>query len=183
MGSGVADESYAAPANGVVSRVVSERPLASFLRLNWETTIWIAILVVGAIARFVMLDPRAMSHDESLHTLYAYYLYANGNYDHNPMMHGPFRYHLTAFFYFLFGDSDYTARMVPALFGMGVIGMMYFLRTYIGRRGAIFAAVMVTVSPSLLFHSRYIRDDIFMAFWTCSGSLGRSATCDTRSSC
>ena len=25
---------------------------------------------------------------------------------------------------------------------------------------------MVTISPSLLFHSRYIRDDIFMAFWT-----------------
>ena len=166
-GRGVAEEVFAAPENAVLSRAsFLDRPLASFLRLNWETTIWIVILAVGAIARFVMLDARAMSHDESLHTLYAYYLYANGNYDHNPMMHGPFRYHLTAFFYFLFGDSDYTARMAPALFGMGVIGMMYFLRAYIGRWGAIFAAVMVTISPSLLFHSRYIRDDIFMAFWT-----------------
>ena len=55
------------------------------------------------------------------------------------MMHGPFRYHLTAFFYFLFGDSDFTARMAPALFGIGVIGMVYFLRRYIGRWGAIFA--------------------------------------------
>lgn len=143
-----------------------DRPLASFISLNWETTIWLAILVIGAIARFVMLDARAMSHDESLHTLYAYYLYADGNYDHNPMMHGPFRYHLTAFFYFLFGDSDFTARIAPALMGMGVIGMVYLLRTYIGRWGAIFAGIMVTISPTILFHSRYIRDDIFMAFFT-----------------
>lgn len=157
-----------APATAVSSAAMRflDRPVASFLRLNWETAIWIAIFVVGTIARFVMLDVRAMSHDESLHTLYAWYLYANGNYDHNPMMHGPFRYHLTAFFYFLFGDSDYTARIAPALFGMGVIGMMYLFRTYIGRWGAIFAGIMVTISPAILFHSRYIRDDIFMAFWT-----------------
>jgi uncharacterized protein (TIGR03663 family) len=180
-GHGAAGELYAAPVDGVVRRAsFLDRPLASFLRLNWETTIWIAILAVGAIARFVMLDARAMSHDESLHTLYAYYLYANGNYDHNPMMHGPFRYHLTAFFYFLFGDSDYTARMAPALFGVGVIGMMYFLRTYIGRWGAIFAGIMVTISPSLLFHSRYIRDDIFMAFWTLLWIFGAFRYMDQR---
>jgi uncharacterized protein (TIGR03663 family) len=155
-----------ANAKGALRTSFLDRPLASFLRLNWETAIWIAIVVVGTIARFVMLDARAMSHDESLHTLYAYYLYANGNYDHNPMMHGPFRYHVTAFFYFLFGDNDFTARMAPALFGVGVIGMVYLLRTYIGRWGAIFAGILVTISPSLLFHSRYIRDDIFMAFWT-----------------
>ena len=113
-----------------------------------------------------MLGVRAMSHDESLHTLYAYYLYANGNYDHNPMMHGPFRYHLTAFMYFLFGDSDFTARLAPVIFGMGVIWMVYLLRVYIGRLGAIMAGIMVTVGPTLLFHSRYIRDDIFMAFFT-----------------
>jgi predicted membrane-bound mannosyltransferase len=60
--------------------------------LNWETAIWIAIFVVSVILRLWMLGVRAMSHDESLHALYSYYLYANGNYDHNPMMHGPFLY-------------------------------------------------------------------------------------------
>lgn len=143
-----------------------DRPITSLIRLDWEVGIWIVIFVVGAIARLVMLDARGMSHDESLHSLYAYYLYANGNYDHNPMMHGPFRYHVTAFIYFLFGDSDYTARLAPALFGLGVIWMVYQLRVYLGRLGAILAGVMVTISPSLLFHSRYIRDDIFMAFFT-----------------
>jgi hypothetical protein len=90
-----------------------DRPLVSFMRLNWETAIWITIFVVSVILRLWMLDVRAMSHDESLHSLYSYYLYANGNYDHNPMMHGPFRYHVSAFIYFLFGDNDFTARLGP----------------------------------------------------------------------
>jgi len=157
-----------------------DRPVTSFLRMDWEVAIWIAIFVIGAVARFVMLDVRAMSHDESLHSLYSYYLYANGNYDHNPMMHGPFRYHVTAFLYFLFGASDFTARMGPALFGLGVIGMVYLLRVYIGRLGAIMAGIMVTISPTLLFHSRYIRDDIFMAFFTLVWIYGAFRYLDTR---
>ncbi|MCC6456505.1 MAG: TIGR03663 family protein [Caldilineaceae bacterium] len=143
-----------------------DRSVQSLVRVNWETVAWVIIFVVAAVARFYDLGARAMSHDESLHSLYAYYLYENGNYEHNPMMHGPFRYHVTALVYFLFGDSDATARLAPALMGMGVIWMVYLYRRYIGQIGALAAGVMVTISPSLLFHSRYIRDDIFISFFT-----------------
>jgi uncharacterized protein (TIGR03663 family) len=142
-----------------------DRPLLAAVRLNWELTAWIVLVVVAAVLRFVDLGVRAMSHDESLHTLYAYYLYDTGKYEHNPMMHGPLRYHLTALSYFLFGDSDATARLVPALVGIGVVVMAYFFRRYIGRTGALLAGLLITISPSLLFHSRYIRDDIFIAFF------------------
>lgn len=143
-----------------------DRPLTAVVAASWETLAWITIFLVAIVSRLYMLGVRAMSHDESLHALYAYYLYANGNYDHNPMMHGPFRYHVTALTYFLFGDSDFTARLAPALMGVALIGMIYLMRGYLGRTGALAAAVMATVGPSLLFHSRYIRDDIFMAFFT-----------------
>src|SRR5215204_5912161 len=83
-----------------------DRSAFSLVRVNWETVAWVILFVVAAISRFYDLAVRAMSHDESLHSLYAYYLYDNGNYEHNPMMHGPFRYQLTALVYFLFGDSD-----------------------------------------------------------------------------
>ncbi|MBK8045666.1 MAG: TIGR03663 family protein [Anaerolineales bacterium] len=157
-----------------------DRPLAAFIRLDWETVIWIAIFLVAIVTRFYMLGVRAMSHDESLHSLYSYNLYANGNYEHNPMMHGPFRYHVSAFIYFLFGDSDFTARIGPVLFGLGVVGMIYLLRVYIGRLGAIMAGIMVTFGPTLLFHSRYIRDDIFMAFFTLVWIYGAFRYLDTR---
>jgi len=143
-----------------------DRSVLTLVRINWETVAWTILFIVAAVARFYHLGERAMSHDESLHSLYAYYLYNRGDYEHNPMMHGPFRYHITALAYFLFGDSDTTARLVPALMGMGVVWMTYLYRRYIGRLGALAAGVMVTISPSLLFHSRYIRDDIFISLFT-----------------
>ena len=131
-----------------------DRSVLSVIRLNWESVAWILLFVVGAVARFYDLGVRAMSHDESLHALYAYYLYDNGTYEHNPMMHGPFRYHVTALVYFLFGDSDTTARLAPALMGLGVMAVVYLYRRYICRLGAISAGVMVAISPSFVFQSR-----------------------------
>lgn len=143
-----------------------DRSISTLVRVNWETVAWTILLIVGAVARFYHLGARAMSHDESLHSLYGYYLYDTGNYNHDPMMHGPFRYHLTALTYFLFGDSDTTARLVPALMGMGVLWMAFQYRRYIGRIGALAAGVMLAISPSVLFHSRYIRDDIYISLFT-----------------
>lgn len=143
-----------------------DRPLLGALRLNWESISWIVLFVVGSVARFYELGVRAMSHDESLHALYSYYLYNAGNYEHNPMMHGPLQFHITALVYFLVGHDDATARLAPALIGIGVMVMALLFRRYIGRTGALLTGIMVTVSPSLLFHSRYIRDDIYIAFFT-----------------
>jgi uncharacterized protein (TIGR03663 family) len=142
-----------------------DRPLLASVRLNWEVVAWVGLVIVAAVLRFVDLGVRAMSHDESLHTIYSYYLYDAGKYEHNPMMHGPLRYHVTALFYFLFGHNDTTARLAPALIGIALVGMVYLFRRYIGRTGALMAGVLITVGPSLLFHSRYIRDDIFIAFF------------------
>ena len=157
-----------------------DRPLSSVIAVSWEAIVWAGIFIAGIVTRFYDLGTRAMSHDESLHALYSYYLYANGNFDHNPMMHGPFLFHANALMYFLFGDSDFTARIVPALFGMGTLAMIYGLRPYIGRTGAIVAAILVLVSPSLLFHSRYIRNDIYIAFDTLVWIYGAFRYLDTR---
>ncbi|MFZ1768127.1 MAG: flippase activity-associated protein Agl23 [Caldilinea sp.] len=157
-----------------------DRPLSSMVALSWETLAWVGIFLAGVVTRFYNLGARAMSHDESLHALYSYYLYANGNYDHNPMMHGPFLFHANALIYFLFGDSDFTARMAPAIFGMGTLAMIYALRPYLGRTGALVAGVLVLVSPSLLFHSRYIRNDIYIAFDTLVWIYGAFRYLDTR---
>ncbi|NJN84160.1 MAG: TIGR03663 family protein [Caldilineaceae bacterium] len=144
---------------------VLDRSLFDFLRLDWETVAWLLLLTVAAIARFYDVGTRAMSHDESLHALYSYYLYDAGNYTHNPMMHGPLLFHINTLFYFLFGVTDATARLGPVLAGIAVVGMAWFYRPYLGRLGAFLAGVLLTVSPSLLFHSRYIRNDIYIALF------------------
>jgi uncharacterized protein (TIGR03663 family) len=143
-----------------------DRPLADMVKLDWENVAWILLIIVAIATRFYALGVRAMSHDESLHTLYSYYLYDAGNYDHNPMMHGPFLFHANALIYSLFGHTDATARIVPALAGIGVVWMARLYRRYIGRVGALLAGLMIVISPSLLFHSRYIRNDIYIALFT-----------------
>lgn len=159
-----------------------ERPLFSLLAFNWETTAWIVLLVIASFLRFVDVGERAMSHDESLHSLYSYYLYDTGKYEHNPMMHGPFLFHMNAVAYFLFGDDDTSARFFPVLAGIGIVLVTWFFRRYIGRTGALIAGVLVTISPSLLFHSRYIRDDIYIAFFLLLWIYGAFRYLDTRQS-
>jgi pimeloyl-ACP methyl ester carboxylesterase len=59
-----------------------------------------------------------MSHDESLHTTYSFNLYKKGDFQHTPLMHGPVLFHMTALMYFFFGDSDFSARLYPAIMGV-----------------------------------------------------------------
>jgi len=157
-----------------------DRSLFTVLNLNWELIAWVLIIVVAAVLRFVDVGTRAMSHDESLHALYSYYLYDNGKYEHNPMMHGPLLFHMDALAYFLFGDNDTTARLPPVLFGIAVVWMMWLYRRYIGRVGALVASVLITVSPSLLFHSRYIRNDIYIALFILIWVYGAFRYLETR---
>ena len=143
-----------------------DRPLAEVLKPNWEKAIYLVIFVLAVASRFWDVGARVMSHDESLHALYSYYLYNGSGYVHNPMMHGPFLFHANALIYFLFGDNDFTARIVPALFGVFMVMSPLLLRRWLGRVGAVITAILLLISPSFLYYSRYIRNDIYIAVWT-----------------
>lgn len=141
-------------------------PLSSLVQVNWEVVAYATIFVLAVVTRFWDLGSRAMSHDESLHALYSWTLYAGKGYKHEPMMHGPFLFHINALAYFLFGASDYTARMMPALFGVILIFMPLFLRRWLGRAGTVMTSFMLLISPVMLYRSRTLRHDIFVATWT-----------------
>ena len=106
-----------------------------------------------------------MSHDESLHTQFAWYLFQGRGFQHSPLMHGVLRFEITAFVYWLLGDTDFTSRIVPALLGVALVMLMYAFRKWIGRTGALVAALMVLISPYLLYYSRYLRDEPFVLVW------------------
>ncbi|MEA3344921.1 MAG: TIGR03663 family protein, partial [Chloroflexota bacterium] len=124
------------------------------------------LLIIALTTRFWDLGARGMSHDGSLHALYSWKLYRGEGYSHDPMMHGPFLYHINALVYFLFGVSDYTARMSVALFGTILVATPYLLRKWLGRAGAITTSLMLLISPVLLHYSRHLRHDIFACVWT-----------------
>ncbi len=141
------------------------RPLLAALSLDWEKAIYIAFILLAIVSRFWDLGSRVVSHDESLHTQFSYQYYDGQGFAHTPLMHGPFLFHLTAVFYWLFGASDFTARAPVAIIGILLVISPYFLRNWIGRIGALFASFTFLISPYILYYSRYIRHDIYVILW------------------
>ena len=135
------------------------------ITLRWYGLIFVGLVIVGFLLRIYRLAERSIHHDESLHALYSWYIYVGRGYVHDPMMHGPWQFHAGAFMYFLFGDSDFTARLGNVLFGTALIATPYFLRRELGRTGALVAAILLMISPVFLYFSRFAREDIYFATW------------------
>jgi len=142
-----------------------DRPLTAVLALTWEKVLYALLILAAFITRFYDLGTRAMSHDESLHTQFAWYLFQGRGFQHSPLMHGVLRFEVTAFTYWLFGDNDFTARIATALMGVAAVALMYYFRRWLGRPGALVAAGLMLISPYMLYYSRYIRDEPYVIVW------------------
>lgn len=144
-------------------RGMSKRPAFT---LNLESAIYILFILIALATRFYDLGSRPLHHDESLHALFSWRYYIGQGYIHNPMMHGPWQFHINALMMFLFGAGNYSARIAAALFGVLMVGLPLFLRKELGRWGALFASLLLLVSPSFLYFSRFTREDIYAVTFT-----------------
>ncbi len=129
---------------------------------------FLALLVLALALRLWDLTGRTMHYDEAIHLYYSWRLANLEGFVHSPWMHGPFQIELVAVFLGLLGDSDFVARLAYALFGTALVGLPFFLREHLGRYGALITGFMLAVSPSLLYFSRFGRNDIIMAVLTVS---------------
>jgi predicted membrane-bound mannosyltransferase/DNA-binding beta-propeller fold protein YncE len=143
-----------------------DRPLFSNIKFNWEIGLFILILILAFVTRFYHLGERVISHDETTHVYFSWQLFKGQGYSHHPLSHGPFLFHITALSYFLFGDGDFSARAMPALFGVASIVFIWWaFRRYLGRIGAMLASVFFLISPYMLYYSRYARNESWVAFF------------------
>jgi uncharacterized protein (TIGR03663 family) len=124
----------------------------------------LGLLVLVALAlRLYQLGDRPFHHDESQDAYFSWIFFKNGDYAYNPLLHGPLRFYLTAGMYELFGDTNFTARLAPALMGTLMVPLPYLLRDQLGRVAAFASAVLLTAGPSFLYFSRFAREDIYFA--------------------
>ncbi|MDW7990827.1 MAG: TIGR03663 family protein [Anaerolineae bacterium] len=137
-----------------------DQPILKGIPITREQGLYILLIGLCLVSRLVMLGHRVQTHDESLHCKFSWDLYAGLGFQHNPMMHGPLEFHATALMFFLFGDSDFTARLFDALSGVVLVAFPYFMRRWLGRWGALSAAFLLLISPSISYYSRHIRQDI-----------------------
>lgn len=142
-----------------------DRPLYGWLRFDLETAIFAIILLLAILSRFYHLEARVMSHDETSHVYFSWLFYQGRGYSHDPVTHGPLQFHLVALSYFLFGDNDLTARIPAALFSIATVAFMWNYRRYLGRGGALIAAVLFLISPYMLYYGRYVRNEAFVGLY------------------
>ncbi len=147
-----------------MKQIFLDRPLA--FKLDWEKALYITIIILALVTRLWGVGDRVQSHDESIHTRYSWNLYVGHGFQHSPLMHGPFLFHVTALSYFLFSDNDFTARLPVALMGVALVAFPYLLRRWLGRVGALVTAFFLLISPSIAYYSRYIRHDIPIILWS-----------------
>jgi uncharacterized protein (TIGR03663 family) len=129
---------------------------------------FLLILIIAFLIRFWQLDLKLLHHDEAIHAWFSYELLTRGAWSYDPSYHGPFLYFVTAGMFSLLGDSDLVARILPALFGFLLIPLVWCIYRigYVDKKQALLAALLLALSPDMVYFSRFLRHDIFMLFFT-----------------
>ncbi|MGI9623462.1 MAG: flippase activity-associated protein Agl23 [Acidimicrobiales bacterium] len=121
----------------------------------------IGLVVLAFVSRLAALGARAFHHDESLDAWFSW-RFLEGTFDgYDPVYHGPLRFYITGAFFWLFGESETTARLLAALAGAAVVGLIWCWRRELGSVGTVAAMALAIMSPSLLYFSRVGREDSF----------------------
>jgi len=135
----------------------------------------IAAAGFGALAfRLPRLDERPLHTDESVHTVKAGILLETGKYVYNPReYHGPTLYYATVPLIRLTGAKQFADirsiipfRLVPVLFGAGLVFLLLGIRDGVGGKATLAAAVLTAVSPAMVYYSRYYIMEMLLVFFT-----------------
>ncbi len=148
--------------------------------LTRESTLRVlaAVLVLTvAVGAFVFraprLDLRPMHTDEAVHTIKAGMLLEKGVYTYDPNdYHGPTIYYAALPFIWAGGartlaeTSEWQFRIVPVVFGVGLVLLLLLVIDGLGAWETVFAAILTAVSPAMVFYSRYYIQEIPFVFFT-----------------
>ena len=127
-----------------------------------EVAFYAVVTVIALVLRLIDLGDRPFHHDESQDAYFSWLFVERGQYEYDPLLHGPLRFYLTGAAFLALGDSDFTARLAPALMGTAMVPLCWLLRPLTGRIAAGAVAVLLAAGPSYLYFSRFAREDIYI---------------------
>jgi uncharacterized protein (TIGR03663 family) len=134
----------------------------------------VVAIAAGAFAfRVPRLDQRPMHTDEAVHAVKAGTLLETGVYTYDPQeYHGPTIYYAALPFIWASGartlaqTSEWQFRIVPVVFGVGLVLLLLLVIDGLGPWETVFAAVLTAISPAMVFYSRYYIQEIPFVFFT-----------------
>ncbi len=123
------------------------------------------IIAVGVFLRFFRLELKPFHHDEGVNGFFLTTLFRDGVYKYDPAnYHGPTLYYISLAFAKVFGLETIPIRWSVAIWGVLTVVLALFLKRYIGRTGSLFAALLLALSPGMVFISRYFIHEMFFVF-------------------
>ena len=134
-----------------------------------------AILVLAAILRLYDLNLVPLHHDEGVNGNFLLRLVRELDYHYDPAnYHGPTLYYFAAVVAWILrpllgANASLTTtgiRVVPALFGLATIGLVFTLRRNLGTVATLSAAFLLAVSPGAVYLSRYFIHETLFVFFT-----------------
>jgi len=121
------------------------------------------LVLVGALAVRVYALGRWPLQDEEAGLALAAWRFGQGV-PATLRWHSPLLFHANGLLFFLTGGSDNLARLWCVLFGSLLTLWPYGLRRYLGKGGALTAALVLAFSPGLTYSSRAVSGDIIVVF-------------------
>ena len=140
------------------------------------------IAVLALVARLALLDRRVAHWDEARVAWWTLQYLNSGVWQYEPILHGPFLFHVNRWLFELLGPSDLTARLVVA-FGGALLPLSALLfRGRLRDDETIALALLLAADPLLLYYSRFMRNDLLLAgvMLAALGLLLRSVDTDRR---
>jgi uncharacterized protein (TIGR03663 family) len=142
--------------------------------MNTRVVLGLFLITLCALAlRAPELDRRPMHNDEAVNAIKLQGLWEKGIYHYDPdEYHGPLLYYATLPALWLSGAKGFpqvtetTLRLVPVVFGAGLILLLWLLADGLGRAGTLFAGILTAISPAMVFYSRYFIHEMLLVFFT-----------------
>lgn len=136
------------------------------------TACMVGLTLAALAVRLPKLGHRPMHGDEANQAVKAGTLWETGVYRYDPEdNHGPTLYWLTLPSLWISGhgfaesrEEDY--RLVPVIFGAGLVPLLLAFRRELGAVGLVGAGVLTAISPALVFYSRYYIQETLLVFFT-----------------
>ena len=139
----------------------------------------LVIFLIAALLRLYDLNLVPLHHDEGVNGNFLVRLVREGTYTYDPAnYHGPTLYYFSAiipwFTKVLFGNTardnygltTFTIRLVPVVFGLATIWLIFLLRRRLGTVATLTSGLMLAVSPGAVYLSRYFIHETLFVFFT-----------------
>ncbi len=138
---------------GYMSAIISSKMETKF----WynHPILWFVIIFIGALLRLIGLGSMPLGENEARLAYQVINL-------QNVSGGSPLYISLTSIFFWLFGSTNFLARLLPAIMGISLILLPFFLDQDRKNGMAIWIALWLAIDPALVAVSRQVNSQIIL---------------------